>query len=341
MKNVNSANNTVTDQLSRQFEYLRISVTDRCNFRCSYCMPSDIFNKDYKYIPHDRILSYEEIIDICKLLKKVGLKKVRITGGEPLLRKNIDKLIYKLKTEVKIDYISITTNGSLLSKEKIYQLKSSGLDSITLSLDTLNQSRIKKINGTKININLAQTLGNIEKYFGSVKTNTVVIKGVNDDEIKDIVELMKKYKSEVRFIEYMDVGESNDWNYNKVIPSKDLIEMLSMEYDLEERLTEASSTATKFRISNSKVNLGFISSITKPFCSQCNRARLSVDGLIYTCLFANQGFDIKNIIRSDNHEKVFLDHFNKVWSQRNDQYSQIRFSKKNKLPKVEMSYIGG
>ena len=162
MKNVNSVNNTLKDQLSRRFEYLRISVTDRCNFRCSYCMPSDIFNKDYKYIPHDRILSYEEIIGICKLLKKVGLKKIRITGGEPLLRKNIDKLIYKLKTEVMIDYISITTNGSLLTKEKIYQLKLSGLDSITLSLDSLNQSKIEKINGTKININLAQTLGNIE-----------------------------------------------------------------------------------------------------------------------------------------------------------------------------------
>ena len=207
---------TVTDKLSRNFEYLRISVTDRCNFRCSYCMPSDIFNKDYSYISQDNILSYEEIIDICKLLKKIGLKKVRITGGEPLLRKNIDKLIFKLKTEVMLDCVS--------------ELKKSGLDSITLSLDTLDKDKISVINGTKKNFNLMPLLESIEKHFNIIKTNTVVIKDVNDDEVMDIINHMRNFKSEIRFIEYMDVGESNKWDPSKVVSSESLLESINEHY---------------------------------------------------------------------------------------------------------------
>lgn len=339
--NATFANNTLKDKLSRRFEYLRISVTDRCNFRCSYCMPSDIFNKNYQYISQDKILSYEEIIDICKLLKKIGLKKIRITGGEPLLRKNIDKLIYKLKTEVMIDHISVTTNGSLLSEDKLKLLKKSGLDSITLSLDTLDSNKIARINGTKKTLNLIELMNNIQKYFTTIKTNTVVIKGVNDNEVLDIIDLMKNYNSEIRFIEYMDVGESNNWDIEKVVPSKVIREKISIKYDLTSIKTSSASTAKKWSIKNTNASVGLISSITEPFCSDCNRARLSVDGKLFTCLFASEGYDIKNIIRSSNYEEKFQEYFMKLWSERTDQYSELRFTQKKEIPKVEMSYIGG
>ena len=340
MINVNTVNN-YKDMLSRQFEYLRISVTDRCNYRCSYCMPAEIFNKDYSYIKQNKILSYEEIIQISLILKKVGLKKIRITGGEPLLRKNIDKLIYKLKTEVGIEHVSMTTNGSLLTDEKLSLLKSSGLDSVTLSLDTLNSDKIIKINGTKKQFNLDKVLQGIEKYFGKVKTNTVVIKGINDNEILDIIIKMIEINSEVRFIEYMDVGESNNWNIEKVIPSKDILKSINSRYSLSLINTDKSSTAEKWSIENTNTSVGFISSITEPFCSECNRARLSVDGKLYTCLFANEWYDLKTIIRNGASEQDVLNYFKDIWTKRSDRYSELRFINKSNLPKVEMSYIGG
>ena len=329
------------DRLLRSFEYLRISVTDRCNFRCSYCMPSDIFNKDYKYISQDKILTYEEIITICKLLNQFGLKKIRLTGGEPLLRKNIDKLIARLKTDACIENISMTTNGSLLTEEKTRLLKAAGLDSITLSIDTLDQNMLRRINGTKKNINTDQILDNITRYFDSFKTNTVVIKDVNDNEIIDIVDLMKEFNSEIRFIEYMDVGESHKWDIDKVVPSKTIYDLINKKYKLISKSVENSSTSKKWSIQNSNASLGLISSITEPFCMSCNRARLSVDGKIFTCLFASEGYDIKEIIRSNNFEPSFLNFFEVLWHKREDQYSQIRFTKKSEMPKVEMSYIGG
>jgi cyclic pyranopterin phosphate synthase len=304
-------------------------------------MPAEIFNKDYSYIKQNKILSYEEIIQISLILKKVGLKKIRITGGEPLLRKNIDKLIYKLKTEVGIEHVSMTTNGSLLTDEKLSLLKSSGLDSVTLSLDTLNSDKIIKINGTKKQFNLDKVLQGIEKYFGKVKTNTVVIKGINDNEILDIIIKMIEINSEVRFIEYMDVGESNNWNIEKVIPSKDILKSINSRYSLSLIKTDKSSTAEKWSIENTNTSVGFISSITEPFCSGCNRARLSVDGKLYTCLFANEGYDLKTIIRNGASEKDVLNYFQNIWSKRSDRYSELRFINKSDLPKVEMSYIGG
>ena len=332
---------TFSDMLSRKFEYLRISVTDRCNYRCSYCMPSEIFNKNYSYIAQNKILSYEEIIHLCSILKKIGLTKIRITGGEPLLRKNIDKLVYKLKTESGIDNVSMTTNGSLLTDSKLKQLKSSGLDSITLSLDTLDSKKITKINGTKKNFDLDMVLTGIEKYFTTVKTNTVVIKNINDDEVLDIVNKLSVLRSEIRFIEYMDVGESNNWNFSKIIPSQELYELINSKYELLAIKTDKSSTSKKWAVKNTDSSVGFISSITEPFCNECNRARLSVDGKIYTCLFATEGHDIKKIIRVSRNDQDILDYFYNLWSKRSDRYSEVRFMQKKDSPKVEMSYIGG
>lgn len=332
---------TFNDMLSRKFEYLRISVTDRCNYRCSYCMPSEIFNKNYSYIAQNKILSYEEIIHLCSILKKIGLTKIRITGGEPLLRKNIDKLVYKLKTESGIDNVSMTTNGSLLTDSKLKQLKSSGLDSITLSLDTLDSKKITKINGTKKYFDLDMVLTGIEKYFTTVKTNTVVIKNINDDEVLDIVNKVSALRSEIRFIEYMDVGESNNWNFSKIIPSQELYELINSKYELSVIKTDKSSTSKKWALKNTDSSVGFISSITEPFCNDCNRARLSVDGKIYTCLFATEGHDIKKIIRASRSDQDILDYFYNLWSKRSDRYSEVRFMQKKDSPKVEMSYIGG
>ncbi len=332
---------TFSDMLSRKFEYLRISVTDRCNYRCSYCMPSEVFNNNYRYIAQNKILSYEEIIHLCSILKKIGLTKIRITGGEPLLRKNIDKLVYKLKTESGINNVSMTTNGSLLTDSKLKKLKSSGLDSITLSLDTLDSKKITKINGTKKHFDLDMVLTGIEKYFTTVKTNTVVIKNINDDEVLDIVNKISTLKSEIRFIEYMDVGESNNWNFSKIIPSQQLYELISSKYELSVIKTDKSSTSKKWALKNTDSSVGFISSITEPFCNDCNRARLSVDGKIYTCLFATEGHDIKKIIRASRSDQDILDYFYNLWSKRSDRYSEVRFMQKKDSPKVEMSYIGG
>ena len=332
---------TFSDMLSRKFEYLRISVTDRCNYRCSYCMPSEVFNNNYSYIAQNKILSYEEIIHLCSILKKIGLTKIRITGGEPLLRKNIDKLIHKLKTESGIDNVSMTTNGSLLTDTKLKQLKSSGLDSITLSLDTLDSKKITKINGTKKYFDLDTVLTGIEKYFTTVKTNTVVIKNINDDEVLDIVNKISALRSEIRFIEYMDVGESNNWDFSKIIPSQELYELINSKYELSVINTDKSSTSKKWALKNTDSSVGFISSITEPFCNDCNRARLSVDGKIYTCLFASEGHDIKKIIRTSRSDQDILDYFYNLWSKRSDRYSEVRFMQKKDSPKVEMSYIGG
>ena len=332
---------TFSDMLSRKFEYLRISVTDRCNYRCSYCMPSEVFNNNYSYIAQNKILSYEEIIHLCSILKKIGLTKIRITGGEPLLRKNIDKLVYKLKTESGINNVSMTTNGSLLTDSKLKQLKSSGLDSITLSLDTLDSKKITKINGTKKHFDLDMVLAGIEKYFTTVKTNTVVIKNINDDEVLDIVNKLSVLRSEIRFIEYMDVGESNNWNFSKIIPSQELYELINSKYELSIIKTDKSSTSKKWALKNTDSSVGFISSITEPFCNDCNRARLSVDGKIYTCLFATEGHDIKKIIRASRNDQDILDYFYNLWSKRSDRYSEVRFMQKKDSPKVEMSYIGG
>tara|TARA_B100001113_G_scaffold77431_1_gene60626 strand:- start:1585 stop:2610 length:1026 start_codon:yes stop_codon:yes gene_type:complete len=341
MKNVSIVNKLHKDKLSRSFEYLRISVTDRCNYRCSYCMPSEIFNKNYNYISQDKILSYEEIIRMACILKKIGLKKIRLTGGEPLLRRNIDKLINQLKTKAKIEHVGMTTNGSLLTEEKLQSLKEAGLDSLTLSLDTLKPGKINQINGAKKQFNVDKALKGIEKYFGLIKTNTVVIKGVNDEEIFDIINRVRKFKSEIRFIEYMDVGESHDWNLKKVISTKDLISKIESVFDIYPIETEKSSTSKLWAIKNTDTSIGFISSITEPFCSECNRARLSVDGKLFTCLFATDGYDFKEILRSNLSDDKVLNYFQDIWRNRSDRYSEIRFTKKEDLPKVEMSYIGG
>ena len=333
----------INDQLSRNFKYLRISITDKCNYRCSYCMPKDIFGKDHQFLKKSELLTYEEIIEVVKILKRYGLEKVRLTGGEPMLRKNIELLIKGLKDDALVNEVSITTNGSLLDHDKIRLLKINGLDAITISLDSLSQDITDELNPTNNNISkVLNSIDNALKIFGTLKINMVVIKNKNSHEIIDMVKKFLHKNIELRFIEYMDVGESNNWDSENVFTSKEIINLIKEHYSMSKIVVKKDSTSEKWQLDEYPLSVGFISSISKPFCSNCNRGRLSADGKFYTCLFSDTGYDFTDYIRNNNLSLGKF--FEKIWLERNDQYSQLRFTKKiikNKKNKVEMSYIGG
>jgi cyclic pyranopterin phosphate synthase len=333
----------VNDKLSRNFKYLRISVTDKCNYRCSYCMPKDIFGKDHQFLQKSELLTYEEIIEVVKVLKGYGLEKVRLTGGEPLLRKNIELLVKGLKDLALVNEVSITTNGSLLDLDKINLLKNNGLDTITISLDSLSQNITDELNPTNNNISkVMNAIDDALKIFGFLKINMVVIKNKNSHEIIDMVKKFLHKNIELRFIEYMDVGESNNWGLENVLTSKEAMDIIGENYSMSKIAVKKDSTSEKWQLDGYPLSIAFISSISKPFCSNCNRGRLSADGRFYNCLFSDTGYDFTNYIR--NKGLSLGDYFEKIWLSRNDQYSQLRFTKKiikNKKNKVEMSYIGG
>ena len=333
----------INDRLSRNFKYLRISITDKCNYRCSYCMPKDIFGKDHQFLQKSELLTYEEIIEVVKILKRYGLEKVRLTGGEPMLRKNIELLIKGLKDDALVNEVSITTNGSLLDHDKIRLLKTNGLDAITISLDSLSQDITDELNPTNNNISkVLNSIDNALKIFGTLKINMVVIKNKNSHEIIDMVKKFLHKNIELRFIEYMDVGESNNWDSENVFTSKEILDLIKEHYSMSKIVVKKDSTSEKWQLDEYPLSVGFISSISKPFCSNCNRGRLSADGKFYTCLFSDTGYDFTNYIRNKN--LSLGEYFEKIWLERNDQYSQLRFTKKiikNKKNKVEMSYIGG
>ena len=333
----------INDKLSRNFKYLRISVTDKCNYRCSYCMPKDIFGKDHQFLQKSELLTYEEIIEIVKVLKGYGLEKVRLTGGEPLLRKNIELLVKGLKDVALVNEVSITTNGSLLDLDKINLLKNNGLDTITISLDSLSQNITDELNPTNNNISkVMNAIDDALKIFGFLKINMVVIKNKNSHEIINMVKKFLHKNIELRFIEYMDVGESNNWGLENVLTSKEAMDIIGEHYSMSKIAVKKDSTSEKWQLDGYPLSIAFISSISKPFCSNCNRGRLSADGRFYNCLFSDTGYDFTNHIR--NKGLSLGDYFEKIWLSRNDQYSQLRFTKKiikNKKNKVEMSYIGG
>ena len=335
----------IKDKLNRQFEYLRISVTDKCNFRCTYCMPKEIFDSKHQFLKKNELLTYEEIIEVAKTLKPFGLKKIRLTGGEPLLRKNIEYLVEGLKKDALIDKVMITSNGSLLTKEKLIALQKSGLDSVTISLDASSQKVANIMNPVNNNyILVSEAIDNVISIFDSVKVNMVVIKGVNDKEIIPMVEKFLDKNVELRFIEYMDVGESNNWSLNNVFTSTETKDLIKKYYSLSKLTDLVDSTSEKWTIDDYALNITFISSISKPFCSECNRGRLSANGNFYTCLFSDKPYDFSSYFRNKKNNLSFNDYFIKVWSNRNDQYSQLRFVNKfdkSKKNKVEMSYIGG
>ncbi len=333
----------IHDKLRRPLEYLRISLTDRCNYRCSYCMPKDIFNANYKYLKKSELLTFEEILSFVEILKNFNLRKIRLTGGEPLLRRNIENLIIRIK-DLGIKQISLTTNGSLLNLSKAELLKKNGLDGITISLDSLNCTTNKKINPLS---NLSKVIDSIYiaiDVFGSAKINVVVMNNINSNEIFDIVDRFKNLNVEIRFIEFMDVGETNEWNLDRVYSSENIHTDISKHFSLYKLKDEFSSTSARWQLQDYIAKIGFISSITQPFCSSCNRARLSANGYFYTCLFASQGYNVLDALRNSPDLYKLQDNIQNIWEKRIDQYSILRKSSSQDTEhksKIEMSYIGG
>ena len=334
----------INDRLQRSLDYLRISLTDRCNYRCTYCMPKDIFDHDHRFLQKKQLLSFEEIISFVQILSRFNLKKIRLTGGEPLLRRNIETLISSLKNDVGIENLSLTTNGSLLDYDKCRLLKQNGLDAITISLDSLRDSTNSILNPYSNVKKVIDSIYTVIDVFGFVKINVVVMAGVNSNQILEIIEKFKNFNIEIRFIEFMDVGETNQWNLKKVFSSKLIIDEVKRGYELLELPYEKGSTAQKWKLVNYPAHIGTISSITQPFCNSCSRARLSANGIFYTCLFASHGYDVLSKLREhEDHDQVGRE-IETIWKNRVDQYSLDRLSNKIKIQKyskIEMSYIGG
>ncbi len=346
-----TASGLVTDTLARPLRDLRISVTDRCNFRCVYCMPKETFDKDYAFLPQTSLLSFEEITRFAKLFVAHGVEKIRLTGGEPLLRKHIEKLIGMLsglKTPGgrTLD-LTLTTNGSLLAR-KAQALKDAGLKRVTVSLDSLDDAIFKRMND--VDFPVAEVLHGIEVAhkvgLGPVKINMVVKGGMNDREIVPMARHFKGSPAILRFIEYMDVGASNGWKMDEVIPSSEVVRRIHAEMPLEEIAPNyPGETAGRWRYADGGGEVGMISSVTQAFCRDCTRMRLSTEGKLYTCLFAAGGHDVRALMREGRTDEEISTAIAHLWRARGDRYSELRTVDTGGLAqavkKVEMSYIGG
>ncbi|MEI3613678.1 GTP 3',8-cyclase MoaA [Pseudogracilibacillus sp. SO30301A] len=333
----------IVDKFGRPIRDLRISVTDRCNFRCTYCMPKEIFGDNYAFLPKDALLTFEEISLLANIFANLGVKKLRLTGGEPLLRSQLPDLVRKLTDIEGIDDIGLTTNGVLLGRyaKELYE---AGLRRLNISLDAIDPFVFGEMNGRGTNPQII--LKNIElaKKIGfQMKVNMVVQKGVNEHEILPMAMHFKERGITLRFIEFMDVGNDNAWSFDKVVSKKEIYELLRSEFDLEPVDPDYfGEVAQRYRYKDNGVEVGFITSVSESFCSSCTRARLSSDGKLYTCLFASSGFDLRELIRSGKSEEEIMEAVTSVWAQRTDRYSDERTEQTAKnRKKINMSYIGG
>jgi cyclic pyranopterin phosphate synthase len=336
----------ILDRLGRPMRDLRLSVIDRCNFRCTYCMPADEVGPDFPWMAKSDQLSFEEMLRLVRQFARLGVEKIRLTGGEPLLRTHLSELVEGLRAIPGIEDIAMTTNGILLSRFAA-DLKKSGLDRVTVSLDALDETIFRKMNGgfespAKVleGIDAAQKAG-----FDNIKINTVVRRDLNLDEVLPILEKFRNTGIIVRFIEYMDVGNVNHWERGQVVPSAELIEYISNHWKLEPVAKDyAGEVADRYRFAEGAGEIGFVSSISQPFCRPCNRSRLSADGKLFTCLFATEGTDFRSHVRNGFSDDEIFEMLRKVWCNRADQYSQLRWggnTKKEAKHKIEMFYIGG
>ncbi len=335
--------NAVQDKLKRPLRDLRISVTDRCNFRCSYCMPREVFGPDYAFLPRQQLLSYEEIVFAARSFASLGVQKIRITGGEPLMRRDLDLLIRMLSDEVGVSDISLTTNGVLLPRSAA-KLKKAGLQRINVSLDSLDTERFAKMNGGSAKPEaVIRGIDEAEEAGLQVKINMVAKLGVNEVDILPMVDYFRQRRMTLRFIEFMDVGATNQWRLDDVVPAKRILDIIGKRYAFEPVDAEyRGEVASRYRFLDSGTEFGIISSITQPFCQDCNRARVSAEGKLYTCLFANTGTDLKTVIRSGVSQEEFTEYVSKIWTRRDDQYSALRNAEASDDPnRIEMSYIGG
>ena len=353
------ADGLLHDTLGRPLHDLRISVTDRCNFRCSYCMPKEVFNKDYPYLPHSALLTFEEITRLTRVFVSHGVRKIRLTGGEPLLRKNLEILIEQLAQLRTVDGqpldLTLTTNGSLL-KKKAQALKDAGLKRVTVSLDGLDDAVFRRMNDVDFPVSdvlegleAAQAVG-----LGPIKVNMVVKRGTNDDQILPMARYFQGSGITLRFIEYMDVGATNGWKMDEVLPSAQLLERLKAELPLvaldptvQGETAERWGYATADGQHDPRLGeIGLISSVTQAFCRDCNRARLSTEGKVYLCLFATQGYDLRELLRGGASDEQLTTALASIWQGRTDRYSELRATLAPEAlaqlgKRIEMSYIGG
>jgi len=331
-----------TDTLGRTLRDLRVSVTDRCNFRCTYCMPREVFGPDYAFLPRSELLSFEEIVRLTRVFAGHGVEKVRLTGGEPLLRKGLERLIGMLAGIPGME-LTLTTNGSLLAR-KAGALKSAGLKRVTVSLDSLDERVFRMMNDADFPV--SQVLAGIDAAAAAglapIKINMVVKRGVNENSVVSMARHFKGSGHIVRFIEFMDVGATNGWRLDDVVPSAQVIRMIGEEMPLEPiDPNYPGEVAERWRYRDGSGEVGVVSSVTQAFCRSCTRARLSTEGMLYTCLFATAGYDLRALLRSGTSEDEISEAIARIWRARTDRYSEIRTAETAQLRKIEMSYIGG
>ncbi|EEK61008.1 Molybdenum cofactor biosynthesis protein A [Bacillus cereus 172560W] len=332
------------DKLQRPLKDLRISVTDRCNFRCRYCMPEEIFGPDYSFLSNDKILSFDEIERITRIFVSLGVRKLRITGGEPLLRRGLPKLIERLNKIDGVEDIGLTTNGSLL-KKFAPDLYKAGLSRVTVSLDSLEEERFFYLNGNRSKVQrVLEGIQAAAEVGMKIKINMVVQKGKNEQDILQMAQYFKQNKHILRFIEYMDVGNYNGWDLKEVVSKQEIVDTIHQVMPLERiEANYSGEVATRYRYIGSDEEIGIISSVTDSFCSSCTRARISAEGKLYTCLFASKGNDLRELLRSEHTDEDITDVVRDIWNNREDRYSDERLNHTNKktIPKIEMSHIGG
>jgi cyclic pyranopterin phosphate synthase len=334
---------TVVDTLGRPMRDLRVSVTDRCNFRCVYCMPKEVFGRDHAFLPRAEILDFEEIERVVRATVSLGVRKVRLTGGEPLVRRNLETLVRMLASIDGIEDLTLTTNASLLAS-KAAALADAGLHRVTVSLDALDDETFKAMND--VGFGVSRVLDGIAAAraagLGPVKVNTVVRRDLNEHAVLALAEHFRGTDTTVRFIEYMDVGHSNGWRMDDVVPAADVVATIDARWPLE--AVDAGyrgEVAQRWRYRDGAGEVGVITSVTQPFCGDCTRARLSADGQLFTCLFATAGHDVRALLRSGMTDEALADALRAIWTGRDDRYSDLRTLETVDLPKVEMSFIGG
>lgn len=333
----------LTDTLNRPLHDLRISVTDRCNFRCVYCMPKEVFGSDYQFLERSQILTFEEITRIARIFVGHGVRKIRLTGGEPLVRRDLHLLVAMLAAIPDLEDLTLTTNGSLLARQA-QTLKDAGLKRVTVSLDSLEDAVFKAMNDVDFPVVavLEGMAAAADAGLGPIKVNMVVKRGLNESSILPMARFFREKGYILRFIEYMDVGHTNGWRMNDVVPAAEIIRTINAEMPLEPLDPNyGGEVAGRWRYRDGSGEIGVVASVTQPFCRDCNRARLSAEGKLYTCLFAVNGHDLRSLIRGGATDDELSQTIARVWGKRDDRYSELRSESTISLPKVEMSHIGG
>ncbi|MGZ9163688.1 MAG: GTP 3',8-cyclase MoaA [Anaerolineales bacterium] len=332
----------LTDTLNRPLRDLRISVTDRCNFRCVYCMPKEIFGSDYQFLERSQILTFEEIARLARIFVRHGVRKIRLTGGEPLVRRDLHQLVAMLAPIPDLD-LTLTTNGSLLARQA-QALKDAGLKRVSVSLDSLDDAVFKAMND--VDFPVQKVLEGMDAAAGvgllPIKVNMVVKRGLNESSILPMARFFREKGYILRFIEYMDVGHTNGWRMDDVVPAAEIIKMINAEMPLESLDPNyTGEVAERWRYRDGSGEIGVVASVTQAFCRTCNRARISAEGKLYTCLFAVKGHDFRNLMRGGATDEEISQAIARVWGKRGDRYSELRSENTISLPKVEMSHIGG